>query len=86
MHNHEHEHFHEKDGHTHDNLHKTPDEAAAFLKYTLKHNAHHREELLSLAHSLRHMWLDGEAEEIAACAKELETIDKRLEAVLENLK
>ena len=91
MHDCENKHSHCENGHTHgtggehENQHKTPKETAALLKYTLKHNAHHRDELRSLAHDLQHMQLNGEAEDILICVRELEETDKRLEAVMDKL-
>lgn len=94
-HEHEHEHTHEQahnhahtDGqpHQHDDLLKSKAEAAAFLQYTLQHNAHHEEELSGLVHSLQHLQHENEAGEIAACIEELTKVNARLEAVLAALK
>jgi hypothetical protein len=96
MHGHDHEHTHNHDHghdhggtgghHTHDGLLGSKEEAAAFLRYTLNHNAHHDQELSGLAHSLRHLQLSGEAEEIEGCIAELKKVNTRLEAVLDALK
>ncbi|SHI18368.1 hypothetical protein SAMN02745823_03138 [Sporobacter termitidis DSM 10068] len=94
---HEHDHDHasghshadEAHGHHHgghDDLLKTKEEAAAFLQYTLQHNAHHDEELSGLVHSLQHLSLDKAAGEVASCIGALEEINARLEAVLKSLK
>ncbi len=93
-HNHSHEHGqahdHDHDGHghhhdVHDNLLKSKVEAAAFLQYTLHHNAHHEEELESLAHSLEHLQLDKEALEIRQCIEDISKANRRLENVLKAL-
>jgi hypothetical protein len=86
-HDHGHEHVH---GHTHGeddhgDLLKSKKEAAAFLRYTLQHNAHHEEELDGLVHSLRHLALDKEADEIASCIGALKKVNDRLDAVLATL-
>jgi hypothetical protein len=86
-HEHEHEHEHETShAHNHDELLKSKAEAAAFLQYTLSHNAHHEEELNGLVHSLQHLGLDKEADEIASCIGVLTSVNIRLETVLKNLK
>jgi hypothetical protein len=85
-HGHEHTHDHPQDGGGHDGLLKSKEEAAAFLQYTLHHNAHHDEELSGLVHSLQHLGLDGEAAEIQSCIGELLKVNTRLEAVLERMK
>ncbi len=94
-HEHAHEHTH---AHTHGNEHeadhtnshdgllKSKEEAAAFLQYTLSHNAHHEEELSGLVHSLQHLGLDGAAGEAASCIAELSRVNARLDAVLKSLK
>ena len=79
-----HPHDHEHDGH--DNLLKSKAEAAAFLTYTLTHNAHHEEELSGLVHSLQHLSMDSEAGEVTACIEEIQRVNKRLEAVLAAMK
>jgi hypothetical protein len=86
-HPHEHPHTHADEvGHTHDHSHdallKSKKEAAAFLRYTLQHNAHHEEELDGLIHSLQHLSLEKEAGEIASCIGELKRVNERLEAIL----
>ena len=83
MHDHNHNHEHE---HSHDGLLKNKAEAAAFLQYTLSHNAHHEEELSGLVHSLQHLGLDREADEIASCIGALTSVNLRLETVLKRLK
>lgn len=88
-HSHTHTHGHEHEAahaHSHDGLLKSKAEAAAFLQYTLNHNAHHEEELDSLVHSLQHLGLDKEADEIASCIGALASVNIRLEAVLNRLK
>jgi ABC-type Zn2+ transport system substrate-binding protein/surface adhesin len=58
-HTHAHEHDHEHEAahaHSHDGLLKNKAEAAAFLQYTLNHNAHHEEELDSLVHTASSIW------------------------------
>lgn len=87
VHVHEHGHTHD-DGHTHshDGLLKNKAEAAAFLQYTLSHNAHHEEELNGLVHSLQHLGLSREAEEIVSCIGALTSVNTRLETVLTRLK
>jgi hypothetical protein len=89
MHAHDHDHDHDHDhphGHSHDDLLKSKEEAAAFLRYTLEHNAHHDEELSGLVHSLQHLQLTKEADEVEGCIAELLKINARLEAVLAALK
>jgi hypothetical protein len=102
MHGHDHEHTHDYEHthdhdighdhretgghHSHDSLLGSKKEAAAFLRYTLNHNAHHEQELSGLAHSLRHLQLSEEAEEIEGCIAELNKVNVRLEAVLDALK
>lgn len=61
-------------------------EAAAFMQYTLSHNAHHAEEMNSLACSLEHMNFVKEAEEIRMCIEDMKRADSRLKAVLNALK
>ena len=88
-HNHHHDHTHEhahEHTHSHDGLLKSKEEAAAFLQYTLSHNAHHEEELSGLVHSLQHLGLDGAAGEAASCIAELSRVNARLDAVLKSLK
>ncbi len=86
-HTHAHEHDHEHEAaHSHDGLLKNKAEAAAFLQYTLNHNAHHEEELNSLVHSLQHLALSREADEIASCIGALTSVNIRLETVLSRLK
>jgi hypothetical protein len=95
-HAHEHEHAHEHahdhgadhthaDG-SHDGLLKSSSEAAAFLRYTLQHNAHHEEELSGLVHSLRHLGKDKDADEIASCIDALQKVNARLETIFDGLK
>jgi hypothetical protein len=90
-HEHAHPHTHEAAEHTHtdgshEGLLKSKAEAAAFLRYTLTHNAHHDTELDGLVHSLQHLSLDREAAEVASCIDALKKVDERLEAVLAGLK
>ena len=75
---------HHHDGHA--ELLQSREEAAAFLTFTLQHNAHHEEELAELAHSLQHLSLDTAAAELASCVDALREIDGRLQAVLAGLK
>lgn len=82
---HEHGHTHDGGTHSHDGLLKSKAEAAAFLQYTLSHNAHHEEELDGLVHSLRHLGLAGEADEIESCIGTLAGVNARLETVLKRL-
>jgi len=92
-HDHEHEPAHDHDAcqtHSHhhgghDSLLGSKAEAAAFLQYTLHHNSHHAEELSDLAHSLEHLKLDKEAEEVRRCIDELARTDKRLQSLLDAL-
>ncbi len=99
-HSHEHDHSHTHDhgdGHTHshdegshhhgshENLLASKTEAAAFLQYTLHHNAHHDEELSDLAHSLEHLQLGKEAEAVRQCIDELAHANRHLESVLKML-
>jgi len=85
-HDHSHEHGHDHDhGHSHDLLLKSAGEAAKFLEYTLHHNAHHGEELENLAHSLEHLSLEAEAREVRECIREMEGINRRLEALMNKL-
>lgn len=70
----------------HDGLLNSREEAAAFLQYTLQHNAHHEEELSGLVHSLQHLKLESEAGEIRACIETLRSVNKRLDDVLISLK
>ncbi|NLM83318.1 MAG: hypothetical protein GX189_01245 [Clostridiales bacterium] len=81
---HDHDHHHPHD-HDHDTLLKSVTEVAKFLQYTLQHNAHHEEELESLAHSLDHLSKTAEADEIRACIAELKKVDARLAALLDIL-
>lgn len=91
-HNHDHEHHHDHtDGHDHHHdehgsLLKSKEEAAAFVQYTLHHNAHHDDELAGLIHSLQHLGLNKEADEVRMCAAELAQANNRLKAVLTALK
>jgi hypothetical protein len=71
---------------SHDGLLKSKTEAAAFLSYTLSHNAHHEEEMSDLVHSLQHLGLDKEATEVGQCIEDIRRANKRLEAVLAALK
>lgn len=88
-HKHEHQNIHSH-GHEcpgiHDGLMQSKAEAAAFLQYTLSHNAHHAEEMNSLACSLEHMNFVKEAEEIRMCIEDMKRADSRLKAVLNALK
>jgi hypothetical protein len=89
--NHDHGHTHDHNHgnahtHSHEGLLKSREEAAAFLQYTLSHNAHHEEELLSFVHSLQHLGLDGAAGEAASCIAELSRVNARLDALLQSLK
>lgn len=95
LHDHDHTHdgknhhggnHHGGNGDGHDNLLKGKEEAAAFLQYTLHHNAHHEEELDGLAHSLEHLQLDNEAHEVRLCIEDITNANKRLAAVLAALK
>lgn len=83
-HNHEAEHSHENG--SHESLLKSREEAAAFLQYTLTHNAHHEEELSNLIHSLQHLSLDSAAAELQECTVQLSQVNARLAAVLDALK
>lgn len=91
-HGHDHGHTHDNDGahhhgtEGHENLLGSKEEAAAFLQYTLNHNAHHVEELSGLVHSLEHLALTKEAAEIRLCIEDITRANKRLEAVLAALK
>jgi pyridinium-3,5-bisthiocarboxylic acid mononucleotide nickel chelatase len=91
-HDHENEHSHEgAQAHHHDidgheNLLQSKDEAAAFLQYTLHHNAHHEEELSGLAHSLEHLLLSSQAQEVQLAIQDIDRANKRLENVLAALK
>lgn len=94
-HDHEHGHTHDHDhdhggapAHHHsdaDNLLHSKEEAAAFLQYTLHHNAHHEEEMGGLAHSLEHLQLQKEAQEIRLCIEDIGRANARLEYVLKAL-
>lgn len=95
VHIHEHGHTHEhgcdhrhdtEHAHSHDELLKSRQETAAFLQYTLSHNAHHEEELSGLVHSLQHLGLESAAGEIASCIVELTKVNARLDTVLKSLK
>ena len=91
---HGHGHTHEQDAeHTHSHHHGGHEdllgskaEAAAFLKYTLEHNAHHNEELASLAHSLQHLGLNKSAQEVRGCMDDIERTNSRLASVMAQLK
>lgn len=90
VHDHSHEHHHENaqdhSHDSHDSLLKSKEEAAAFLSYTLSHNAHHEDEMSGLVHSLQHLGLEKEAAEAAQCIEDIRRANKRLEAVLAALK
>jgi hypothetical protein len=86
-HDHSHDHHHENSQeHSHDSLLTSKEEAAAFLSYTLSHNAHHEDEMSGLVHSLQHLGLEKEAAEAAQCIDDIRRANKRLEAVLAALK
>ncbi len=70
----------------HENLLKSKEEVAAFLQYTLHHNAHHEEELDGLAHSLEHLQLTKEAQEIRLAIQDYDQANMRLEVILAALK
>lgn len=71
--------------HSHENLMSSKAEAAAFLQYTLNHNAHHEEELTGLVHSLQHLQLEDEAREVSVCIEDIERTNARLKSVLDAL-
>jgi len=92
-HDHDHGHTHEHDdGHTHqdsnghENLLGSKEEVAAFLQYTLHHNEHHEEELDGLAHSLEHLQLTKEAQEIRLAIEDIGHANARLDYILTALK
>lgn len=66
----------------HENLLASKEEAAAFLQYTLHHNAHHEEEMEGLVHSLEHLQLTKEAQEIRLAIEDIGRANARLEYVL----
>ena len=74
-------------GHTHAQTHaKSVDEAAALLGYLLDHNAHHAEELHTLAHDLEDYGKTEAAKLLHTCIEEFESANTTLAAALDQLK
>ena len=79
-----HEH-HAHEGHTHSHDNRSRDETMAMLRYMLRHNEHHLDELNGLARELRSLDLPEQAEEIERGALDYMAGNARLKKALDKL-
>ena len=77
--------MHDHNGHTHSHDVQSLEEVIATLRFMLKHNEHHADELHSLVHELRHHGLSGQADEVERGILDYKNGNVRLKKALEEI-
>jgi len=77
--------MHDHDGHTHSHDEQSLEEVVALLRFMLKHNEHHADELRGLEHELRHLGLSDRADEVGKAILAYENGNAQLKNTLEGI-